>query len=209
MKRWALILIVCLPFRASAQEDTLWVPYAAGMDLNDGLYRNFQEFRMNAPGVPLARLRDAQGHAVHDIRTLVSKLYWQPDTGALQVIRAGNVWGFCQNDVIYIAAGSGFYRIGLMGSLGHMVYEVTYRDWDPYMDPYGGVTRTALAHLLLDMNTGAFLDFNAGGMAEALKADPVLLDEFLAVPKKERNKDATLFRFLRFYNERHPLLFPQ
>lgn len=209
MNRWFPLLLLSLPLRAIAQEDTLWMPYAAGMDLNDGIYRTFEEFRVNDPGIPLDRIRDQQGLAVHDIRTLVSKLYWQPDTGAVQVIRADNVWGFCQNDVIYIAAGNGFYRIGLMGSLGHMVYEVTYRDWDPYMNPYGGMTHTALAHLLLDMNTGAFLNFNSGGMAEALKADPLLLEEFLAVPKKERNKDAILFRFLRFYNERHPLLFPQ
>lgn len=209
MMRLVFILLLCVPFRTLAQQDTLWTAYEAGMDLNDGIYRTFQEFRMNAPGIPLARVKDAQGMSVTDIRTQVTKLYWQPDTGGLQVIRADRVWGFCQNDVIYIAAGSGFYRIGLMGSLGHLVYEVTYRDWDPYMAPYGGMTRTAIAHLLLDMNTGAFLEFNAGGMAEALKADTLLLEEFLAVPKKERNKDATLFRFLRFFNDRHPLLFPQ
>ena len=204
MRTLAVVLLLVSGTALHAQTD-----YFGGMDLRDGIYTDFFAFKNNQPSVPLEKLRDAQGLPVNDARRVSGKLNWQPDSGASQTVDLNSIWGFCQNDVVYIGTSNGFYRIGLMGSLGHMVYEVTYRDWDPYMDPYGGVTRTALAHLLLDMNTGAFLDFNAGSMAEALKADPVLLEEFLAVPKKERNKDATLFRFLRFYNERHPLLFPQ
>jgi hypothetical protein len=111
--------------------------------------------------------------------------------------------------VVYIAAGNGFYRLGITGSLSHMLYEMSYRDWDPYMYPYGGVTRTILMQQMLDMDTGEFLPFNAAGMDRALQSDPVLLEEFRALPKKQRNKDEVLFRFLRMYNERHPLRFPR
>lgn len=191
-----------------AQMDTVWVPYSAGMDLRDGLYRSFREFRLNAPGVPMERLRDEQGLAVRDLRKVMSRLYWQPDSGTREAIRPDRMWGFCQNDVIYVSAGNGFYRIGLMGSIAHLVVEVSYRDWDPYMQPFP-ITRTALVHQLLDMRTGAFLPFTSGGMAQALQGDPVLLEEFMALSPRERNKEAALFRFLHLHNERNPLLLPE
>ena len=202
------ILVTFFACAASAQADTIWVPYHGGMDLRDGAYFGFQAFRTNTPTVPIERLRDDQGLAVRDIRNALSKLYWQPDSGSRQVLNTAKLWGFCQNDVIYVGAGDGFYRIGLMGSLAHMVFEQSYRDWDP-MYSYGTVTRVAIAQQLVDMETGAFLPFNASGLDQALQHDPVMLEEFRALPKKQRNSDEALFRFLRIYNERHPLLFPE
>ena len=185
--------------------------YFAGMDLRDGLYLAFQDFRNNAPSIPLDRVRDAQGLAVSDLRRASGKLYWQPDSGARQQIDIRALWGFCQNDVVYVGSSNGFYRIGLMGSLSHLVVEQTYRDWDPYMYgyPMGGVTRTVLVQQLLDMRSGRFLPFNAGGMDEALQHDQVLSEEFRNLPRKQRNSTEALFRFLRLYNERNPLTFPQ
>lgn len=191
-----------------AQQDTVWVVYHGGMELRDGIYRDFMAFRMNAPTVPIEDLRDDQGVPVRDIRRAVSKLYYQGDGGDRKMVRKENLWGFCQNNAVYIAAGNGFYRIGLMGSLGHMVYELSYRDWDPYMYPYGGVTRTMLMQQMLDTRTGEFLPFSGAGMDHALRHDPILQEEFRALPKKRRKSTEVLFRFLRSYNERNPLRFP-
>lgn len=208
----ALILLLILscsaPIALAQGDSSVWVIYYGGFDLHDGVYSDFNAFRMNRPTVPIDRLRD-QGAPVKDIRRVVSKLTWQPDSGAQQVIRKERLWGFCQNDAVYIAAGNGFYRIGLMGSLSHMVYELSYRDWDPYMYPYGGVTRTILVQQMLNMDTGEFLPFNASGMDRALQGDPLLLEEFRALTKKQRNSDEAVFRFLRLYNDKHPLRFPQ
>lgn len=208
--KYALLSVVMLLIHvARTQDDASWRIYYGGMELNDGIYADFQAFRMNAPTVPIAALRDDQGHPVSDIRRALSKLYYQSDSSERKMVRKENLWGFCQNNAIYIAAGNGFYRIGLMGSLGHMVYELTYNDWDPYMHPYGNVTRTAVMHQLLDMEGGIFLPFNASGMEQALVHDHVLQEEFRNLPKKQRNSNEALFRFLRLYNERNPLRFPQ
>ncbi|HQW04684.1 MAG: hypothetical protein IPH05_02720 [Flavobacteriales bacterium] len=205
--RRLLFLFLLLSTTGSAQQ----VDYFGGMDLRDGIYRDFQAFQTNRPTAPLSALRDAQGLPVTDIRRTRGTLSWQPDTGAEQTIDLSRIWGFCQNDVVYIATGNGFYRIGLMGGLSHLVVQETYRDWDPYMYgyPYGGVTRTVLVQQLLDMETGYFLPFNAAGMDKALLHDPVLSEEFRGLSKKQRNRTETLFRFLRMYNDRHPLSFPE
>lgn len=185
--------------------------YFGGMDLRDGIYADFQAFQNNRPTVPLDQLRDAQGLPVADLRRVSGKLQWKPDSGALQAIDLRDIWGFCQNDVVYIGTREGFYRIGLMGSLCHLVVEQTYRDWDPYLYgyPMGGVTRTVLVQQLLDMKTGHYLPFNASGMDTALLHDPVLSEEFRALPRKQRNSTEALFRFLRMYNDRNPLVFPE
>ncbi len=207
VRPYTLAISLILSFNSFGQS----TDYFGGMDLRDGVYLAFADFKNNAPSVPLEKLRDAEGQTVTDIRRVNGKLQWRPDTGELRTIDLGRIWGFCQNDVVYIAGGNGFFRIGLMGSLAHMVVEQTYRDWDPYMYgyPYGGVTRTVLVQQLLDMETGNYLPFNAAGMDQALQHDPVLLEEFRALPRKKRNSDEVLFRFLRMYNDRHPLSFPK
>jgi hypothetical protein len=201
--------LIFLVLAACGQDTAQWVPYHGGMDLREGIYRDFNSFRHNRPSVPIEKLRDDQGLPITDIRRVVSKLYWQPDTGSQQAVRMNALWGFCQNDGVYVQAGNGFYRIGMMGSLAHMTYEQTVRDWDPYMYRYGSMTRTYVIQQMLDMSTGKFLPFNASGMDQALQHDQVLLEEFRGMKKKERNSDEVLFRFLRLYNDRHLLEFPQ
>ncbi len=209
LMRSSILAILLLPIVCLAQDTVQWVTYHGGMDLRDGVYFDFAAFRNNRPSVPIEKLQDDQGLPISDIRRVVSKLYWQPDTGSRQAIRMTGLWGFCQNDVVYIQAGNGFYRIGLMGSLAHMTYEQTVRDWDPYMYRYGSMTRTYIVQQMLDMKSGRFLPFNAAGMDQALQHDTALLEEFRGMKKKERNSNEVLFRFLRLYNDRHMLEFPQ
>jgi hypothetical protein len=59
------------------------------------------------------------------------------------------------------------------------------------------------------MESGSFLPVTAGGLYEVLKRDDVLKEEFDALSKKQRNKEETIFLYMRRYNERHPLYFPR
>jgi hypothetical protein len=152
---------------------------------------------------------DDQGQPVSDIRKVSGKAFWKNQAGERVAVNMDRIWGFCNNGTVYLRAGNGFYRIGMMGSLAHVLYEYTYRDWDPYMYGYGPITRTAMAQQLLDMSSGRFLPFTAGGLDAALQNDPVLLEEWRALPKKHRNKAENQFLFLRRYNERWPLYFPE
>lgn len=209
--RTAVVILAFLlgASRTHAQEDTLWVPYHGGMELRDGIYQDFRAFRLNTPSIPASRILDQQGLPVSDLRTVLSRVQFRTDSGNVQKLRMERIWGFCQNNVVYVAAGNGFYRIGLMGSLAHMVFEQSYRDWDPYLYGRGTIVRTAFVQQVIDMETGRALPFNASGVDAALVHDPLLQEEFRALSKKQRNSDEALFRFLRLYNQRHPLLLPQ
>jgi len=206
--RTAWLVAMLIPLLVNAQPpDSSWVRYQGGMDLREGIYRDFQSFRMNAPTWPQEVLKDEQGLPVADVRR-AARVKVPGDSGSYRELDLDRMWGFCHRNVVYIRAGNGFYRIGLMGSLCHVLYEYNYRDWDPYMYPGGTVTRTAIAQFLLDMETGRFLDFNASSMQEVLARDPVLSAEYEAIPARKR-KEEVLFYFLRHYNDRHPLYFPR
>ncbi|MFT3884821.1 MAG: hypothetical protein QM724_05140 [Flavobacteriales bacterium] len=203
----SLLTALLCAMLAQAQADSTWMRYQAGFAFREGVYFNFQAFRTNAPSVPKKDLLTQQGQPVTDLRATNGKLTYPDSTGARVKMDLDDLWGFCDNGVVHVRAGNGFSRIGLMGSISHLLFDATYRDWTAYS--YGPVTYTVEVQRFLDMESGAFLPVTAGGLYEVLKRDDLLKQEFDALPKKQRNKEETIFLFMRRYNERHPLYFPR
>ncbi|HMN05472.1 MAG TPA: hypothetical protein PKD45_07075 [Flavobacteriales bacterium] len=204
MRTWWALLFTLLTMAGAAQDS---VRYNAGYAFHDGIYFNFQAFRGNTPSVPLSELTTSQGQRVTSLRTAGDRLF-RPDSTSQRVrLDLDRVWGFCEGGIVYVRAGNGFSRIGLMGSLAHLTYDATYRNIDPYM-MYGGTTYTVEEQRFLDMATGAFLPVSAAGIRQALQRDAILLEEFDTLPKKQRKRTETIFLFMRRYNDRHPLYFP-
>lgn len=220
MKRALLsALPLLVVFAASAQwdsvsyavRDTTRILYDGGFDFREGVYFGFEDFRANRPTVALKDLLSDQGKTAGDLRQSNGKLFYMDSTGTKQRIDLDRTWGFCNRDVVYVRIGDGFSRIGLMGSVAHIVYDNTYRNWGYYGSAYGmGPSSTTVQEQrLLDMSTGSFLPVTGGGIYLAILHDEELVAEFEALPKRERNRDETIFRFMRRYNERHPLYFPK
>lgn len=184
------------------------VSYTGGYVFHDGIYLDFAAFRHNAPSIPISALRTAQGQPVDDLRNSGEKLYFIDSAGQRTRVELDGTWGFCNGGVVYVRAGNGFSRIGLMGSLAHLVYDATYRNFDPYMMG-GSTTYTVEEQRFLDMATGAFPPVSAAGIRAVLARDGLLLEEFDALPKKQRKRPEAVFLFMRRYNDRHPLYFPK
>lgn len=201
--RW-LLLALLVHGSVQAQDS---VRYSSGYLFRDGVYLDFQAFRNNAPSIPKAMVTTAQGQPASDLRT-GDRLYRPDSTGQRVPLDLDRTWGFCNGGVVYVRAGNDFSRIGLMGSLAHLVYDATYRNFDPYM-VNGGSTYTVEEQRFLDMATGAFLPVSAAGIQPVLARDGVLQEAFDALPKKERKRDGTIYLFMRRYNDRHPLYFPK
>lgn len=208
--KWLLPLLSLCALPAFGQADSTLVRYQGGFDFHEGIYFTFDQFRRNAPGVPLKDLMTDQGQHVADLKQSNGKLEYVDSAGAKQHIDLDRVWGFCNKDVVYVRAGDGFNRIGLMGSIAHVMFDATYRNWGGYYGyGYGGSTYTVEEQRLLDLETGAFLPVTAGGIYAVIQRDAVLREEFDALPKKEKKSDEVVFRFMRRYNDRHPLYFPR
>lgn len=195
-----------------APKDTGRIRYDGGFDFREGIYFGFEDFRANRPSVALKDLLNDQGKPAGDLRQSNGKLFYMDSTGTRQQVNLDRTWGFCNRDVVYVRIGDGFNRIGMMGAIAHIVFDNTYSSWGGY---YGGMygmgpsTTTVQEQRLLDMETGTFLPVSAGGVYQAIQDDPELRAEFGSLPKKDRNQDVSVFRFVRRYNERHPLDFPK
>lgn len=183
------------------------VRYSGAYEFRDGIYLDFQAFRNNAPSIPFAALTTAQGQRVTDLRSTNGKLFLPDSAGQPRRVDLDRSWGFCDKGVVHVRAGNGFSRIGLMGALAHLVFDATYRNFDPYMVG-GHATYTVEEQRFLDMATGAFLPVSAAGIRQVLQRDALLLEELDALRKKEQRRPATIFLFMRRYNDRHPLYFP-
>ena len=207
MRRMLAGLVLLFSTAVYAQQAGDSVRYTGGYEFNDGIYLNFQAFRNNTPSIPFAALTTAQGQRVTDLRSTNGKLFYPDSTGQQVRLDLDRTWGFCDKGVVYVRAGNDFSRIGLMGSLAHLVFDATYRNFDPYMMG-GSSSYTVEEQRFLDMATGAFLPVSASGIQPVLARDAILKEEFEALSKKERKKPETIFLFMRRYNDRHPLYFP-
>jgi hypothetical protein len=203
MKWWHFVFVL---FTTAVQAQDS-VRYSSSYMFKDGVYFSFDAFRRNAPDVPKAAITSSQGARVMDLKSAGGRLFFPDSAGTRVRLDLDHTWGFCDNGVVYIRAGDSFSRIGLMGSLAHLVYDATYRNFDAYT--MGGSTSyTVEEQRFLDMATGDFLPVSAAGLYKVISRDPVLKEEFDAMKKKDRNKQETLFLFMRRYNDRHPLYFP-
>ncbi|MBL7963041.1 MAG: hypothetical protein JNM31_04265 [Flavobacteriales bacterium] len=208
----SVVFILFMPLwmgNLTAQRDSTWVRAgSAELVLHPGIYADFAAFRTNRPTYPLTGVVNDQDIPVRDLRS-GGRMFVRDTTGSRKEVQLDRQWGLSQNNGVYIRAGIGFYRIGMMGSLCHVLFEQNQRDWDPYGYPFGGSTvRTVQQQYVLDMETGAFQPFTAATMEVILARDEVLKAEWDTLPPKKRGQEV-LVLFLRRYNERHPLYFPR
>lgn len=149
------------------------------------------------------------------------------------------IWGFCVKNRVYIGFGASssfdnpeffdFYPLLNVGRLSFFTaYEQYYRTistgpnvgmgvgfYDPMFNNDMTVTETGQVQLMLDYDSGKTLLVARGELGFAppelvlhvLQRDPVLLEEYrLLNPRDQKQK--SMF-FLRRFNERNPIYFPE
>jgi hypothetical protein len=202
------------------------VKYTPGFRFHDGIYANFDMVRDNNP-IPAARIStdvDIHDRDFYDKITSADEIIIYDDNGVKKVMETGKIWGYGRNGVLYINVGEAFHRISFVGSISHFVATVTTYNpnyYDPYYSspyyyPYGynryttptsSYSSTELRQYLLDFDTGEVMEYNTQSVEVLLMKDPELSDEFHAL--RNRKKKQMKFVFIRRYNEKHPLYFPE
>lgn len=205
-----LFLLICL-FGAKllcAQDSVMHAP---GFQFREGIYLSFEQFRANRP-VPVSRIVSKYDTTALDyLRKLVSvkTITFINDAGAEEEISPGKLWGFSENNSVYIRFNGDFNKIVVIGSLSHFTaMNTTYMSTGPTTmgGPATGTPVQTMQQYMLDMRTGRVSDFVLPNVEELLQRDPVLYQEFMDIKKRKRKK--LIFFYLRKYNERNPLYFP-
>jgi hypothetical protein len=191
-----------------AQKDS--VAYNSDFRFKDGIYLSFESFRYNKPIPKSAIVSTFNREEIDFMRKVVSRktITYRDSSGMVQEITPGSLWGFCENNSVYIRYNGDFNKIVVMGSIAHFTaMYTTYLSGGP-TTPAGATTGApveSVQQYILDMQTGKVMLYVLANMEELLQRDEALYKEFMALKKGKRKK--MMFFYLRKYNEKHPVYF--
>lgn len=210
--RIALILILNLLFVYSSSSQNM-IQYNKDFVLTEGVYLSFEEFKQQKPSiVDFKVVRSSQYSSDVSLEAqCVDTL-----TGKTGVCKIFNVFGFVQNNTLYIELGvkGMFYRVQILGSLIHY-FDLQSRivtSYDPRYDnpysytPYVTQRRTDRIEYVIMFETGEKMVFNYRNFSRFLaEKDPELYNEL----QNTKQKRKMIYYFMLKYNQKHQIYFPE
>jgi hypothetical protein len=218
---YCILLFVILPVFSQIDSGNL-VKYTPDFKFKEGIFVNFDQVKMNQP-IPKSRvLTDVSYDDPYFFDRIVEKkkLFYYDNYGIKQEIPISNIWGYSRNGVLYIEMNEGFYRITIVGSICHFVANLTtynsnyqyspYYNYYDYYSPYSfrqsPRTTTEMRQYIMDFSTGKVMEYDVSSVEVLLMKDPELYDEFVSLRNKKKKQ--LKFLYIRKFNERNPLYFP-
>lgn len=198
------LLNVC----AHAQPDSSLVP----SEIRDGIYLSYQDFRRD----DAIRKEDVITPLDKEQLELMGKLMNEEQltfrkNGQQQSVDPGTIWGFFQNKTLYVNYKEEFYRVPVFGSICYLVASVTVYNtgfYDPMIGyPMGGSRSKEIREFVMNFYDGQVLEFKADRVEELLSRDVELYREFKELSRRQRREQ--IYRYVRKYNDRHPVYFLQ
>ncbi|MES2763971.1 MAG: hypothetical protein V4677_17275 [Bacteroidota bacterium] len=200
-------------FNSSAQDS---VAFTKDFRLYEGLYLGYQDFRYNWP-IPKEKINT---NINKDQLDFYSKLvdeelieYIERD-GAVTKVKSEKVWGYCQNNIVFINQENNFFRIPVFGAISNFIGTVEVTNYSPGYDPFMNAPMSSTAtktreirQYLFDFYSGEVAPFSVEKMEEFLKRDEAIYKEYTALNKKKKKELAT--KYIRMYNEKHWVYFPK
>ncbi len=202
-----LLFLVFPATTLPAQVDS--IAHYPGFEFREGIYLNFDQFRANRP-IPSEKIVSnypRESSSFLDKVVQNPKIQYYDFRDSLVTVKTSSIWGYSKNSAVYISHGRDFNRIMVMGSICH--YSAYIYSPNPIYDPYNLGSNNPnyqTFQFVLDTKTGTSLAFNVTNMEKLLARDPQLYQEFMALKKKKKRN--SIFVYLRKYNERNPLFFP-
>ena len=195
------------------------IQYDKDFVFRDGIYITLEDFKNNNP-IPTSQIVSKSNKNDRDFLKRVlenSTIQFIDNSGNQQEIKTNTIWGYCSNGAVYINHGTDFNRIVVIGGLCHFVATIATKVAnDPFAYGYGyggfGYNPTpryvySTEQFILDFQSGKIIGFNADNMEILLQRDQALYNDFKKLKRKQK-RDA-VFLYLRKYNEKHPIFFPE
>ena len=207
------ILISVFHFKVKGQDS---IPFTKDLILYEGLYLNYQEFRVNWP-IPKEKIITTINKDQLDFYSKLIEedfIEYKERDGTITKIRSNRVWGYCQNNTIFINLDKNFFRIPIFGAisnfLGTVEVPVISQGYDPFMNAPMNSTQSRtreIRQFLLEFYSGEVFPFSLEKTEELLKRDDAIYKEYMTLSKKKRKEFAT--KYIRMYNEKHVVYFPK
>jgi hypothetical protein len=206
--RLILFLFGVAVLNLSAQRDSIAFENA---ELGDRIYLSYGDFRQNkavTKNVIVSNLDKNQQEFIAKVLFNETFSFKNADS-ILVTLDTKRVWGYRQNGTFYINFNGDFYRVPVFGSISYFVANVVIMNTGFY-DPRFGVTmgpaRTKeLREFVMDFYEGEIREFTMENAKNMLSRDSVLYEEFKKLSRKKQKEQ--VYRYIRKYNERHPVYF--
>lgn len=208
-----IIFLLCSFMLCAGQRDTIKkVLYTTSFQFKDGIYLNIEQLKHNNP-IPKLRLITDVNHDDNDFFKEIVKfniISFYDDYGIKQEIPTDEVWGYCNNNGVYINYSDDFNRINVIGSVCHFVaFTKVYRSKfnDPFYDinsmGYTSYQSNELREYFFDFETGKVMDLSVENVTIILRRNNKLFNEYYNLNK--RKKRQLMYFYLRKYDEITPL----
>jgi len=210
-----IILLVFIKLIGFAQKDS--VICDLNCKITEGIYLNYEDFRKNNP-VTREQLQSAVNKDLLDFfgKTLESEKFTFVRNEEKATLNSKNVWGFYQNNILHINYKGRFYRVPVFGSISYLMATVEVISSNYYYPGYGmmggmggsmGTTMKTqeVRDFLINFYDGIIIPFSIDQAELLLKRDPAVYAEFKALKRKQQKLQIT--RYIRKYNELHPVYF--
>lgn len=194
------------------------IKYTTSFKFKDGIFETFEQVKNNKP-IPKSQILTNIDYKSYDFfeRLFEQKTITVYDNlGVKRDINPENIWGFSNKGVLYININGTFNRIPVFGKISHFIADKTFVEYDPYYsnnryyNPYNTqqyTTKTVMMQYILDFETGKIYDFNYQTVEKLIADDIDLYEEFSKL--KRRKKKKLKFLYIRKYNKKHPVYFPE
>lgn len=208
MKRaFVLVFLFSLSLFVKGQGDSLAFPINSRMD--DGIYLSYQDFRYNKP----LKKSDIESQEDKSQLEFMSKVLFQEKFKAMRngnsiVVESKKVWGYFQNNTLYINYQDEFYRVPVFGSICYLVANVTVVNpgfYDPRFGTSMGTSSKELREFMMDFYEGIPQEFLMTKVEMLIARDPVLFEEYKKLGRRKQKEQ--IYRYIRKYNEAHPVYF--
>lgn len=209
-----LILFSFLFLNKGISQDS--VAYSKDFRLYEGLYLGYQDFRYNWPISKEQIITNINKEQLDFYSKLIEQEFieYKDRDGSTQKIKSEQVWGYCQNNIIFINQDKNFYRIPVFGAISNFIGTVEVISYSPGYDPFMNSPMNSRSYktreirqFLFDFYTGEIVPFSVEKLEEYLKRDDAIYKEYSALSKKKRKEFAT--KYIRLYNEKHLVYFPK
>ncbi len=214
--RFALAFFIALflfPHSYKAQDS---VAYSVDFRLYEGLYLGYQDFRYNWP-IPKEKIITTINKDQLDFYSKLIEgefIEYKERDGSVTKIESAKVWGYCQNNIIFINQNKNFFRIPVFGAISNFIGTVEVAGYSPGYDPFmnapignTSIKTREIRQFLFDFYTGDIVPFSIEQVEEYLKRDEPLYKEFTVLSKKKKKENVV--RYIRLYNEKHHVYFPK
>lgn len=215
MRKLQLIIFFVLSFNVNlrAQDSVI---YSKDFRLYEGIYINYEDLRFNWPIDKEKIITNLSKEQLDFFSKLVESdmIEYKERDGSVIKIKTEKIWGYCQNNVIFINQENSFFRIPVFGAISSFIGAVAVINHSPGFDPFMNTPSNSTAHsikefrpFLFDFYSGDITEFSLEKLEEYLSRDISLVNEFKQLRKKKKKEYAA--KYIRMFNEKHPVFFPK